>query len=225
MIRLKSVNTFPATMLVSERLEVSVRRAELLQALRLPRRCSAPPLCRVRHGPSIPKAPAAADSAARRRYHRPRSGWGRVRARCEPHCRQPSRSSIALCVRRSGCCRSSLQPGDIVVADPNAFGGTGGLIDVNPDERGPGRPISSNATSAQDLFPDPTGVAFVSDGTFAVADPLAFGGTGGLIRVDPDTGQQTPLSNNTVSSANLFVDPVGVAVDPIGRLIVADARA
>ena len=117
-----------------------------------------------------------------------------------------------------------LQPGDIVVADPNAFGGTGGLIDVNPDT-GAQTAISSNAISTQDLFSDPTSVALLSDGTLAVADPNAFGGGGGLIRVDPGTGQQSPLASNQGSFGGFFVDPVGVAVDSFGRLIVSDSNA
>ena len=117
-----------------------------------------------------------------------------------------------------------LQPGDIVVADPNAFGGSGGLIDVNPTT-GSQTAISSNAISNQDLFADPSSVAFLSDGTLAVADPNAFGGTGGLIRVDPGTGQESPLSSNQGSLGGFFADPTGVAVDSFGRLIVADSNA
>jgi Ca2+-binding RTX toxin-like protein len=117
-----------------------------------------------------------------------------------------------------------LQPGDIVVADPNAFGGSGGLIDVNPDT-GTQTAITDNAISTQDLFSDPTDVAFLSDGTLAVADPNAYGGTGGLIKVDPATGQQSPLASNQGSFGGFFVDPVGVAVDPLGKLIVTDSNA
>ncbi len=130
-------------------------------------------------------------------------------------------AALALLPAAAG---AQLQEGNIVVVDPNAYGGDGGLIAVDPVTGG--QTIASNsATSAQDLFRDPTGIAFAPDGTFIVADPLAFGGSGGLIRVDPSTGQQTPLSNNDISFANLFVDPVGVAVAPSGNLVVADSGA
>ena len=119
---------------------------------------------------------------------------------------------------------AQLEEGNIVVVDPNAFGGDGGLIAVNPESGGQSI-LSNSTTSAQDLYRDPTGIAFSPDGTFIVADPLAFGGSGGLIRVDPNTGNQSPLSNNEISSANLFVDPVGVAVAPSGALMVADSGA
>jgi Ca2+-binding RTX toxin-like protein len=117
-----------------------------------------------------------------------------------------------------------LEEGNIVVADPNAFGGEGGLIAVNP-QTGAQSILSNAQTSVQDLYRDPTGVAFSPDGSFIVADPAAFGGSGGLIRVDPNTGQQAPLSSNEISSVDLFEDPVGVAVAPSGALMVADAGA
>ncbi len=120
---------------------------------------------------------------------------------------------------------AQLNAGDIVVADPNAFGGNGGLIDVNPDT-GAQAALSNDTISAQQLFRDPTGVAFDPlDGSIIVADPNAFGGSGGLIRVDPSTGQQTALSNNTISTPGLFSDPTGVAVSPSGMLLVADSDA
>lgn len=119
---------------------------------------------------------------------------------------------------------AALRAGDIVVADPNAFGGNGGLIDVNPNT-GTQTPISNQAISAQSLFRDPSSVALDSDGTLVVADPNAFGGSGGLIQVDPDTGQQTPLSNNSISSPGFFADPLGVAVAHSGKLLVVDSNA
>jgi Ca2+-binding RTX toxin-like protein len=119
---------------------------------------------------------------------------------------------------------AQLSAGDIVVADPNAFDGDGGLIDVNPDT-GAQAPLSNNTISSQDLFRDPTSVTLIPNGTLVVADPAAFGGSGGLIRVDPATGQQTPLSNNALSLQGLFADPVGVAVAHSGDLLVTDSSA
>lgn len=117
---------------------------------------------------------------------------------------------------------AQLEEGNIIVADPNAFDGDGGLIAVNPNS-GLQSALSNNAISGQDLFRDPTAVALDPDGTLVVADPNAFGGSGGLIRVDPDNGQQTPLSTNATSTLGLFSDPVGVAVAPSGLLLVADS--
>jgi Ca2+-binding RTX toxin-like protein len=119
---------------------------------------------------------------------------------------------------------AQLRAGDIIVADPNAFGGNGGLIDVNPST-GVQTPISNDAISANDLFRDPGSVSLDSDGSLVVADPSAFGGSGGLIRVDPESGQQTPLSSNATSSPGFFADPLAVAVEHSGRLLVADAGA
>src|SRR5512133_2951598 len=131
---------------------------------------------------------------------------------------------LALLASAPAAAAVQLGAGDIVVADPNAFGGDGGMIDVTPAS-GQQAMISDDQVSAQGLFRDPTGVAFdAATGTLVVADPGAFGGTGGLIRVDPATGQQTPLSSN-FTSLPLFQDPVGVAITPSGTLLVADSGA
>jgi Ca2+-binding RTX toxin-like protein len=120
---------------------------------------------------------------------------------------------------------AQVSAGDVVVADPNAFGGQGGLIDVNPDT-GAQTPLSNNMISTEQSFRDPSGVAFDPiSGSLIVADPEAFGGSGGLIRVDPSTGQQTELSSNTTSAQKLFVDPVGVARAADGTLYVTDRSA
>jgi Ca2+-binding RTX toxin-like protein len=119
---------------------------------------------------------------------------------------------------------AQLDEGNIVVADPNAFDGDGGLISVDPNT-GAQRALSNNSISGQNLFRDPNGLALDPGGTIVVADPDAFGGSGGLIRVDPDTGQQSPLSSNASSGLKLFADPVNVVVAPSGRLLVADSAA
>ncbi len=119
---------------------------------------------------------------------------------------------------------AQLEEGNIVVADPNAFDGDGGLISVNPST-GAQTALSNNTISSQNLFRDPNGLALDPDGTFIVADPEAFGGSGGLIRVDPDTGQQTPLSSDAISILDLFADPANVVVAPSGGLLVADSSA
>jgi Ca2+-binding RTX toxin-like protein len=137
----------------------------------------------------------------------------------------PAAALLAALVLASHAAAAQLSAGDIVVADPNAFGGNGGLIAVNPDT-GSQTAVSNDSISSQGLFRDPTGVAFdPRSGSLIVADSTAFGGTGGLIRVDPSTGQQTALSSNAISSQGFFADPTGVAIAPSGMLLVADAGA
>jgi hypothetical protein len=67
---------------------------------------------------------------------------------------------------------------------------------------------------------NPHGIAIEPDGDIIVADISAFGGFGGVIRVDPVSGDQT-----RVSSGGSFVGPLGVALEPDGRILVADYQA
>jgi sugar lactone lactonase YvrE len=108
----------------------------------------------------------------------------------------------------------TLSPGDILVSDFSAFGGTGGVIRVDP-ATGAQATVSSGGS-----FRGPVGVAVEADGDILVADMDAFGGAGGVIRVDPATGAQA-----TVSSGGSFRDPVGVALEADGDILVADINA
>ena len=40
--------------------------------------------------------------------------------------------------------------------------------------------------------------------------------------MDPVTGEQSLISNNTISGPNLFDSPTGIDVDPAGRIFVLD---
>jgi sugar lactone lactonase YvrE len=111
--------------------------------------------------------------------------------------------------------------GSLIVADSSAFGGSGGLIKVDP-ETGQQSALSSNATSTQKLFEDPVGVVRSPSGTLYVTDPNAFGGSGGVIAVDPATGQESAVSSNAISQLALFSDPQGIAIEPGGGILVAD---
>jgi outer membrane protein assembly factor BamB len=104
---------------------------------------------------------------------------------------------------------TSLTAGTIVVADPGAFGGGGGLIAVDPVS---GR---QTALARGGDFVDPSGVAITADGTIVVSDLSAFG-DGGLIAVNPGTGQQTKVSSSTV-----FFRPMGIVADGSGQVVVA----
>jgi Ca2+-binding RTX toxin-like protein len=145
-------------------------------------------------------------------------------------CRRPTFLALAALVAAfafgpTAAAVAQVAAGDVVVADPNAFGGNGGLIDLNPDS-GAQRTLSDEAISSQDLFRDPSGVAFDPiSGSLIVADPSAFDGSGGLIKVDPETGQQSALSSNASSIQKLFEDPVGVVRSPSGALYVTDPNA
>jgi hypothetical protein len=112
------------------------------------------------------------------------------------------------------------RPGDILVVDPEATVGVpgggqrGALIRIEPSGRQTvvvsGRPLIS-----------PSGVALEPSGDAVLADPSAFGGRGGIIRVSRTTGELTP-----VASLGLFVDPSGLVVEPAtGRILVVDSGA
>jgi hypothetical protein len=65
-------------------------------------------------------------------------------------------------------------------------------------------------------------VAVEAGGTILVVDRSAgTNGQGGLFRVDPTTGARTVLSDFG-SGANQGVDPLGVAVEAGGTILVVD---
>src|SRR6266540_1747499 len=86
--------------------------------------------------------------------------------------------------------------------------------------------LATPATGAQTVvssggfFSGPTGIALAPNGDLLVVDVDAFGGSGGVIRVDPATGAQT-----VVSSGGFFVDPVEIALAGNGDLLVTDYNA
>lgn len=107
-----------------------------------------------------------------------------------------------------------LHPGDILVADVNAFGGPGGVIRVDPASG------AQTAISSGGLFVNPFGIALATNGDILVVDVAAFGGSGGVIRVNPSTGVQT-----AVSSGGSFLDPLGIAVAANDDIFVVEANA
>src|SRR5262249_36277144 len=110
---------------------------------------------------------------------------------------------------RSYVTAATLNTGDIVVADPDAFGLAGGIIRVDP-ATGAQTLISSGG-----LFVDPTGIAITANGDIIVVDRARR-----VIRVDPMTGTQ-----NLISSDGRFVDPFRIAIDANGDMFVADVGA
>ena len=80
--------------------------------------------------------------------------------------------------------------------------------------------ISRNGPSGT-LFMRPVDIAVEADGNLLVADMGAPDlADGGVIRVDPVTGNQTPLS-----MGGQFFDPAGIAVAPGGDIYVVDHLA
>jgi sugar lactone lactonase YvrE len=64
------------------------------------------------------------------------------------------------------------------------------------------------------------GAVALSPGDIVAADQEAFGARGGVIRVDPATGVQTP-----VSSGGSFANPARLALEADGDIVVADPDA
>ncbi|WP_119730195.1 hypothetical protein [Thermomonospora amylolytica] len=95
--------------------------------------------------------------------------------------------------------------GTILVADADAFDGTGGVRRVNPASG------EKSVLSAGGFFRDPWGVAVEADGSVLVSDGDAFNGDGGVIRVDPLSGAQTK-----VSTGGLFRGALTIALMPEG---------
>jgi Ca2+-binding RTX toxin-like protein len=93
----------------------------------------------------------------------------------------------------------------IVVADPNAAGGTGAVIGLPPQR----------VWSSGGGFSDPTGVAFRAGppSELLVVD-RSVGGSGAVFSVDPDSAAQASGAQTPVSSGGSFTQPTGIAVAP-----------
>jgi hypothetical protein len=106
------------------------------------------------------------------------------------------------------------EPGDIIVADS-----VNKAIKAVDPVTGAASLISSGS------FAFPADVTFAEDGDIFVVDSDAFGGPGGIRRIDSVTGGQTAISSNAISEAaggkQLFKHPV--SLDRVGdSLFVAD---
>jgi hypothetical protein len=98
------------------------------------------------------------------------------------------------------------------VAESTGLSGAG-VIEVALD--GAQTAFASNSISPPGHFAQPVAVAIEASGDLVVADGNAFAGfSGGVIRVDRQTGAQTPLSSNAISPPGFFDDPRGIFVVP-----------
>jgi hypothetical protein len=116
------------------------------------------------------------------------------------------------------------QDGKLVVADDAGFGPNPSVvIRVNPSN-GVRTTVSSNtAPAGGPSLSRPTGIAVESSGDLVVADWNAFGGSGGVIRINPRTGARSTVSSNTSPAGGpSFADPTGIAVGPNGSIYVTE---
>jgi hypothetical protein len=95
------------------------------------------------------------------------------------------------------------EPGDIIVAD--SVHQTVKAVD----------PVTGAATQITNAaFAFPADVAFADDGDIFVVDRDAFGGKGGIRRLESTTGAQTAVTSNSISAAvgggELMRNPVGL---------------
>jgi DNA-binding beta-propeller fold protein YncE len=113
--------------------------------------------------------------------------------------------------------RANAAAADILVADLDSGG---------PPQNGPGRVIRLSDAgsevggySAVD-FIEPSGIALAPNGDLLVADAEAFGGNGGIIRLNTATGAKI-----TDYQGGNLVEPTGVAALSTGEILVVDQDA
>ena len=106
-----------------------------------------------------------------------------------------------------------LAAGELFVVDANAFGGSGGVVRVDPATG------TQTVVSSGGIFARPTSIAIDTNGELFVTDWPISGGLG-LIRVDPVSGTQT-----VVSPVGAFVTPSDIVIDANGDLLIADDGA
>ena len=101
----------------------------------------------------------------------------------------------------------TINPGDILVVDGNALGGSGGIFKIDPATG------AQTIVSSGGFFQEPVGIVIEASGNIVVTDRTGF-----VIRVDPATGIQ-----NVLSAGGYFADPFGLALEADGNLLVVDA--
>jgi sugar lactone lactonase YvrE len=110
--------------------------------------------------------------------------------------------------------------GDIYVVDFHSPSG-GDVTRVDP-VTGDRTVISrNNSPVGGPSFVWPWGIALDANGDILISDFQAFGGTGGIIRVDPVTGVRTTVSENAAPAGGPpFANPGDLLVEPCGDILV-----
>jgi len=112
--------------------------------------------------------------------------------------------------------------GDIYVA--NTFGNT--IMKVDPVTGARTLVSRNNSPAGGPSFVWPWGMTMAPDGDILISDSSAFGGDGGIIRVDPATGARSTLSSNTSPAGGPSFDhPGDLIVDRCGHILVTDSGA
>lgn len=132
---------------------------------------------------------------------------------------------LTLLVSPAPAAALDLDPGDLVVS--NTYAQT--ILRVTP-RNGATHVISSNSKSTLAgggaFLSFPFGLAFAGNGDVLVADRDAFGGTGGVIRIDSSDGAQTEVSSNATSLAAggeaVFDQPGAIVRGAHGKLFTTD---
>lgn len=138
----------------------------------------------------------------------------------------------ALLLGPASAAAAELRPGDIVVADIQAFGGDGGLILVDSQTGKQtllstgDQPVNSGLSEHID---DPYDVTVTPRGRLLVAEEYAPGGDGSVVSVNPRTGKQRLISSNqqlvNAGSSELLIDPWGIVLVPGHGIVVSDYNA
>jgi sugar lactone lactonase YvrE len=112
--------------------------------------------------------------------------------------------------------------GDIYVVDLHGPPGAGGDVTKVDPVTGARTVISrNNSPAGGPSFAWPWGIALEADGDILISDFQAFGGTGGIIRVDPVTGVRTTVSENAAPAGGpQFAAPGDLIVEPCGEILV-----
>jgi sugar lactone lactonase YvrE len=116
--------------------------------------------------------------------------------------------------------------GLIYVVDAGNMTTTGKVMSIDP-VTGRRRVISENgAPAGGPRFVYPRGITVDAAGSLLVSDRDAFGGDGGIIRVDPVMGTRTTVSSNTSPAGGpAFRDPGDLVVESCGGILITDATA
>jgi sugar lactone lactonase YvrE len=114
--------------------------------------------------------------------------------------------------------------GEIYVVDAGNMVSTGSVISVDR-MTGRRRVISANATATGPRFVYPRAIAVDAAGSILVSDRDAFGGSGGIIRVDAATGARSTVSSNLSAGGPPFSEPGDLVVDGCDRILITDSGA